>query len=472
MIKRFLGTVLVLCLALSAAAAQAAPAAIVPSEALLRSLDGVYQADSGQWQILAPETRAALDRLASGGIRTPGKTQLFFYVELNVDAASSRVTPVLTLLVFGQHIPDLTAVSFGLNGTRYDIPVSIGTLELGGLQAQTLRAALDQDGLAMLRSLESAPEIAVRLYGRSTASFTVSWESEVRRSSLSQPDWSDMLRASLDGIAPILSRMNALGMDAYDLWDQNATAWEALSGFEPQVDIVAAQDADVMSMWLPEDRNDEIVDLQELLAARNLYYGPITGSYNALTRQAVLRLQALEGMAATGAADQRVLRALTSLARSPLAQPASADLPPSKGEDAAFGTPYALGSLAVLTVERYWYARSVYPAHQNDPLLGVTVQNTDNALLAVEGVLQNLDTAALDLYWQMPATLLYDDLYAFPCTVQRERDQGTRFDSQLLPLEEARVVLCAELPESVIQSDKSLVLEISMKDETLQFTLR
>ncbi|HML48679.1 MAG TPA: peptidoglycan-binding domain-containing protein, partial [Clostridia bacterium] len=310
------------------------------------------------------------------------------------------------------------------------------------------------------------------LYGRSTASFTVSWDNEVRRTSSNQPDWSDMLRASLDGIEPILSRMDALGMDAYDLWDQNAAVWKARAGFEPQVDVVSAADGDAMDMWLPGDRDDAIMDLQELLAARNLYYGPVNGSYNAMTRLAVTRLQTMEGLVATGAADQQVWSALTSLARSPAVETPAVDLPPSKGRDAAFGTPYTLGDLAVLTIDRYWYARSVFPTHQTDPLLGVSVQNTDNALLAVEGAMQNLDTKALDLYWLLPATLLYDDLYAFPCTVQRERDQGTRSDSQLQPLEKARLILCAELPESVINSDKSLVLEISLQNETLQFTLR
>nr|HML48709.1 hypothetical protein [Clostridia bacterium] len=136
MSKRVLGMILVLCLALSAAAALAAPAAIVPSEALLESLEGVYQPESGQWQILAPETRAALDRFAPGGLRTPNNTQLFFYVELNVDAAASRITPVLTFLVFGQQIPDPAAASFGLDGVRYDFPVSAQEMDLGGMKVQ------------------------------------------------------------------------------------------------------------------------------------------------------------------------------------------------------------------------------------------------------------------------------------------------------------------------------------------------
>jgi len=472
MIKRVLGTILMLCLAFSVVAAQAAPAAVVPSEALLTSLGGVYQAESGQWQILAPETQAALDRFASGALRTPSKTQAFFYVQLEIDAAASRVTPMLTVLTFGQQITGLTAVSFGLDGVRYDLPVSVQALELGSLKAQALRAALDEDGLAMVRSLMNASEIVLRLYGKSTATFALSWASEVRRASSSQPDWSDMLRASLDGIEPMLSRMDALDMEAYDLWDQNAAVWMAGAGFEPQVDVVLAANGEVMDMWLPGDRNAEIEELQELLAARNLYYGPVNGSYNTLTWQAVARLQKTEGLVATGAADQQVWRMLTSLAHAPAVENVEADLPPTRGEDAAFGTPYSLGDLAVLTVERYWYARSVYPTHQRDPLLGVTVQNGDNVLLAVECRMQNLDTEAMDLYWQLPATLLYDELYAFPCTVQRERDQGTRFDSQLLPLEEARVVICAELPESVAAGDKSLVLEISLENETLQYTLR
>jgi len=474
MVRRTLGVLLALGIGLHASSAMAAPAALAPDEEWLIRMGAARQQETQRWALVCPETQAVFDHIASGGLRTPNRTQAYFFLALEIDAATSLVQPVLTFYVFGSKPLAARAVSFGIDQTRYDLPVVTESLSMGGTAGEKLRAALDAEGMAMLARLSQAGDIVIRFYGSKTTDLRISPAEQGNRAGNGQSDWNGMYRASLEGIRSMLALVKAGGMVEYALWPLNQNEWQRAYGYLPQVDAVTAPTGgEAMEMCRPEDKGEDVKRLQELLAQKNLYYGPVNGTYNALTQLAVLRVQEQAGLVPTGCADGQVWRFLQN-GSIPTASPAVEEEAPIASADggAELGRNYALGEALTLSLERYWYARTVFPSRGDDPVFGITVQNTDHLLLALEGRMQNLGAEALDLYWQVPAEIIVDGIYSYPCSIHRERDRGTRFDTQLLPLDDSKVVICAEVPRAVMESGAGLRLEITSDTTTLAFPLR
>ena len=80
-----------------------------------------------------------------------------------------------------------------------------------------------------------------------------------------------------------------------------------------------------------------------------------------------------------------------------------------------------------------------------------------------------LTAEELTFYRQLSAALSLGEV-SFPCTLVCETDAGARFDTALLPLGEARLVIYAEVPARAAAAD-GWTLALSAGGETLTYTV-
>ena len=105
-----------------------------------------------------------------------------------------------------------------------------------------------------------------------------------------------------------------------------------------------------------------------------------------------------------------------------------------------------------LIFSRYWYA---YTLKQSKPAVdennGYSAGNLDIVLAIFEDEIRNDTMAMLELGWQLKGTIYLDD-YPYGCTFLCERDQGSAFDTQLLPQARTRFIVAAEVPRVAVSS--------------------
>ena len=470
--RALLVTVCLLTLVLGLSSSCAEPASQIPDEVWLRGM-GATRQPGGFWTVIAPETQAMLERVTSGDLGIPQRAHAAFYFKLEVHADSGRLQPVLVILAFGREAAGVYAVSVGLDGVRYDMAAAAEPLSAGGVRGETALAAPGEHTLDIIRSLITAESVTLRLYGQNVTDFAIDPSLPVKYTGVGQPDWQNMPRASMDSLSSMLGILTEAGLEHYPLWDQSAAVWETKHGFVPNVRVVTEKTAkDAMAMLMPGDKGADVKRLQELLAGRHLYYGPVNGTYNELTRKAVKRLQDIYGLPATGCADGGILSLVEN--GMPPQTESAADKPPAPvpAGTAEWGRAYTVGDTLILSADQCRYTRLILPSRTEDSAQGIRPLNSDHLLLAVDGSITGISPSILDLYWDITAELLVKGIYVYPCSVKRERDNGTRFDTQLLPLESARMIISAEIPAVVAKSGADVALVIKLNDDVLTYQLR
>lgn len=417
---------------------------------------------TGEWSVHANEADAALAQFATSA---PGYTGgiAYFYLELTGNARTGMVVPVLNIYYMGYNDAKSDAVSFCVDGVRYDFPVVTEETELADYDCERIRVFLNEEGLQMLRAMQDAEDVKVRLHGK----IQYNMKPKFKKNYASAKE--EIEASSLASFGRLLDELDALGMAEYDLWDASEAYWEAQYGVEPAVAVTTiwSNEAETPVKLNPDfemlsrgDNNKGVVELQELLLEKGFMQGDTDYSYGRLTAEAVKRAQKYYGMIVTGSADRKLVDMLSGAA-----QPEEAEAAQVQGES------YRVDGLAEVRVDRFWFAKAVQTSKLGSGAERSGV-NSDNCLLIVDGWVKNLSISELNFYWQITGKLVYDGVYEYPLTVLCERDGGLQFDTSMIPLADSRMVLYAEIPSSIAHdTEKEWKVVLNVGDAAQEYLL-
>jgi len=202
-------------------------------------------------------------------------------------------------------------------------------------------------------------------------------------------------------------------------------------------------------MFSRGDSGEQDKKVQQLLIDKGYMIGKADGSYGNGSIRAVRAAQKFLGLMETGCADEKLIRLLQDDASmmdgDAVISMEAVELLTAEG-------------LCELTVERSWTADAV-ESEGGDRRV---VSDKDDTLIIWEGTVKNLSTEDLDFYWQLSATAKLGE-YEYACVLVCERSEGAKLASALPPLGEARLLIYAEVPETVA-GETAWTLEIEAGD--------
>lgn len=428
--KTLFSLLIALVLLCSAARAESLPLAAEPADLLPLERFASWTEDENGWRVYSNETAAALAQL---GIEQGGSVG-YFYLALSGDRVSGIIQPELVFCYSGYSAINADTAVLVIDQTRYIFKTTHETARIGRTTVEVMRAPLDIKGVWAMRFLLVARTVRVRLLGESSYTFTPELR-ETYAATRYQIEGS-----SLNGVSAMLAQLDRMGIEQYDLWDLNAARWKRLYGFEPQMESRALgrerSDATIpltgdFEIYARDDSGQNVRALQDLLVKSGFMQGKPDGSFGDGTDRAVRAARRYWGMLECGVADRALLEALTSGTTIHTEPPEEQALTP-------------LGGVCEACVSRCWFASAFVSGKGDVRRAG----NADNTLFIAEGKLLNTAGEELTLYRQVSATLRYGDV-VYPCTLVCETDGGARFDTSLLPLGEARLMIYAEIPARI-----------------------
>ena len=467
---------LVLCLILAVCTAGFAEtfdaAAVIPDTKTLEKYASFAEdASTGLWSVNAYQADAGLMYLRSiAGDYTDGV--VYLYPSVTGSAETAMLLPVLNVIYTGasssRKIGDAT-ISVAVGESRYDFTAKAEKLSLTArADAELYRIPLDAESIGLLDAVAEAEEMDVLLCGEYT--FTA----DIRTAYKNATARETLYTMIFDAFAPVSAELEALGIGGYGLWDLNDAYWTGLTGEKPAAAVTALNGAEQtiggftlsgsFEAYYRGNRGENVRKLQERMIELGFMGGKADTAFGLTLDKAVRSAQRYMGMPETGLADAAFLNALeaeTLTAAVTGADETGAEEVIMNGEtEAAPGVRYVSEGAAAFRPDRAWFARSVTTLPENGAMSEKFANNGDNVLLALDGSLTNLSASDLKLYTDVTGTVSAGD-YSYALTAVCERDNGTRFDTQLMPLGEARVVLYAEVPAALMQAEMLTVrLEI------------
>ena len=415
-----------------------------------------YSQESETWQSHGVLADAALYYMNQRAADLSYQGACLFYLELSGSESLGLLVPRLVLYHVNSTLSEATAVSLAFGGTRYDLDVAREETTVGGRRAEKLTAYLDKEGLSMLRALQSADEATLRLHGSHpyTTTLTRAESTQVKRR---------LENASLSASQDMLSELDAMHMDSYDLWELSENAYKQQYGdFFPMTSAALSEEVegfrlDELGQLTRGDTGESVRALQNLLIEKGFLLGAPDNAYGEGTAIAVRRAQTSYGLRPTGSCDEALIALLRgeSLAV-PLADEGQAAVEAAEG-------------VCTLSLGSYYLAGAVSASAQ--PLTAArTVTNADNTLVIAEGQIVNRSAGEVNLYWQMTGTLTIDG-YAYKAEALCESNEGESLDSALLPLADGRLLVVAEIPKSACLRTGEWTLSLQMGEQTWEYTL-
>lgn len=408
-------------------------------------------AASGKWTLHGVRADALLDRFWAYDAAN-GDEVCAFHLEVEGSEHTGVWTPVLRLYYANGKALNATAVSILVDGVRYDLAAH--SEEVEGGRAQRVSAPLTKDAEALVRAMQGAEEFSVRLIG--DHSFTVKLDrsaSGTRRR---------LEAASLETLDEDWSLLKDVGIDEYGLWDLSADAWKSEYGYAPalfvsdvETTLRGVKTQDDFGMVERGDQTQAVRAAQEILMESGFLSGTVSSSFTKNAVAAARRAQEYLGLIVTGCVDAQLEQALKAGASE---------------EDAPTTEMIALGDVAEVALERYWFADGV--SASNAPTSARTVSNGDNCYLVADGWIRNISAEALQMFMQMQAKLVCNETYVYEAALACECSGGTELDTQLLPLAKTRLLVYAEIPASLAQEDVRFSLVLSAGDAALEFELQ
>ena len=450
--KRMLSLLLALTLLFDVACAEELRLAASPVNLTPLERYAAWTEEGSAWRVYSNETVAALNQL--GG--ELGNSVGYFYLALSGDRAEGVVQPELVFCYAGPRTLNADTACLVVDRTRYDFKTTHETAAIGRATVEIMRAPLDATGIRAMRQLYVAREVHVRLLGDYSYAFDPV-ERDTYASTRQQVEAS-----SLKGVSAMLTELDGLGIAGYDLWDLNAARWERLYGFRPQVETRAlgreAADASIalsndFEMLAREDNGQAVRRLQELLMEKGYMQGRPDGSFGDGTDRAVRAARRYWGMMECGVADRALIDALSGGAAV------------EKAEAPETGALTPLGGVCEAGLSRCWFA-GAFSSEKGDTRAAV---NADDTLFIAEGRVLNTSSEELTFYRQLSAALSLGEV-SYPCTLVCETDAGAQFDTALLPLGEARLMIYAEIPARIAGAG-DWTLTLSAGGETLTYTV-
>ncbi|MBR3503100.1 MAG: peptidoglycan-binding protein [Clostridia bacterium] len=450
--KSMVSLLLALALLLGAACADELKLAARPADLSPLERYAAWTEEGAAWRVYSNETVAALNQLAAEAGGSAG----YFYLAISGDRAEGIVQPELVFCYLGPRTLNADTASLVLDQARFDFKTTHETMLIGRVTVEVMRAPLDAAGVKALRRLYVARQVRVRLLGDYSYAFEPALR-DVYATTRQQIEAS-----SLKGVSAMLAELDALGVAQYGLWDLNAARWERLYGFRPQMEACAlgreAADAAIplkndFEMLAREDSGQAVRRLQELLMETGYMQGRPDGSFGDGTDRAVRAARRYWGMMECGIADRALIDALEGKAAA------------EKADTSGTGALAPLGGVCDVSLSRCWFA-GAFASEKGDVRAAV---NGDDLLFIAEGRVLNTSAEELTFYRQLSAALSLGEV-SFPCTLVCETDAGARFDTALLPLGEARLVIYAEVPARAAAAD-GWTLALSAGGETLTYTV-
>ena len=449
--KRMASLLLALALLFGAACAEELGAAATPADLKPLERYAAWTEEDGAWRVYSNETVAALNQLGA----ELGGSAGYFALAISGDRAEGIVQPELMFCYVGPRALNADTASVVIDRIRYDFKTTHETMTIGRATVEVMRAPLDAAGVKAVRRLYVAREVHVRLLGDVSYAFDPV-ERDTYASTRQQIEAS-----SLKGVSAMLAELDALGVARYGLWDLNAARWERLYGFRPRMETRAlgkeAADAEIplnndFEMLGREDSGQAVRRLQELLMEKGYMQGRPDGSFGDGTDRAVRAARRYWGMLECGIADRALIDALTGGGVEKAETPEADPLTP-------------LGGVCEARLDRCWFA-GAFASEKGDVRAAI---NADDTLFIAEGRVRNVSAEELTFYRQLTASLFLGEV-SFPCTLVCETDAGARFDTALLPLGEARLMVYAEIPATAAALD-GWTLTLSAGSEEMTYTV-
>lgn len=407
---------------------------------------------AGRWSVNAYQADALVDRFWQFGIKNSSRV-VVFHLAAEGDVHTGVWTPVLRFYHMDGENINARAVSLLADGERIDLAASSAKVQNGRYSAECITAPLDEQAVQFVSRILEAETIVVRLMGEEIHTVTLKPDSTSAR---------EMLEAeSARQLESGVTLLNELGLDSYALWDLSAAAWKQAYGYAPASDAVSAENAledvkDVMGMILPDTSGTAVTAAQEMLAEYGFLSGTPARTFDANAVNAVLRAQNYLGRVPTGCFDAALQLALTS---------------PAAETEKTTKECRALGETAEIALDRFWFADAVSASAVCESRRSVV--NQDNVFLAADGMIRNLSPETLHLFVQMEAQVVYNGRYAYEAELLCESSAGTALDVRLLPLAQARLIVCAEIPAQLAQDEQAQWSLVFTHDgETLSFDLQ
>ena len=454
--KKIAAALLAVTLVLGTASAQTLPlAAQTTSSRRLECYTG-YSQESGLWQAHGVLADAALYYMEQRAAEFAYQGACLFYLELSGSDSLGLIVPRLEMYYVSNTPLTATAVSLAFAGNRYDLDVACEQTTVGGRRAEKLTAYLDADGVQMLRLLQEADEARVRIHG----------EEQVYTTTITREPGTQAKKrlesASLDASRDMLSELDAMGAGTYGLWDLSRGAYEQQYGEALDMQAVACDAQaegfrlDAFGQLTRGDTGESVRALQQLLLDGGFLLGAPDSSYGEMTAVAVRRAQTYYGLMPTGSCDGALIVRLRG--EDALPAPAAAE-PGAKAESGA----------CEVTLGRFYLAEAVSASAQ--PLtVARAVTNADNALVVVEGRIDNYSDQEVNLYWEMTGTLRIGG-YAYKVEALCESNRGESLESALLPLAGGRLLAVAEIPQAACVQPGEWTLEMQLGEQKWEYTL-
>jgi len=414
-----------------------------------------FDSAAGKWSVRANPADALIDRFWDYGINY-GTALCAFNLELEGNALTGVWTPVLRFYYMnGQKDINARAVSILVDGTRYDLAAASGETFNGRRSAELISAPLTKEALTAVQAMISGESVSVRLIGDAIYTAELDPETTVTRRRVEA--------ASLNGLQPAMDLLTEAGLNEYALWDLSADAWKNEYGFAPAfaqsaLNFTLGENSinDDFGMVVRNDQTKAARTAQELLIEYGFMSGSSTGTFGSLSSEAARRAQRYLGMIETGCMDAQLAAALAAGRASVASEAIEMD---------------KLGDVAEISIDRYWFADGVSAA--NGPADVRTVYNSDNVLLAADGLIRNISPKELHLFMEMEASVVYGGAYTYEATVVCERSEGRELDSSMLPMAQSRLIVYAEVPAHLAQdADAQWHIELSAGGETLKYVLQ
>ena len=403
-------------------------------------LSYTYDAATGAWSAGADAFEAVLDSAKRSSVSEMMLTQL----KWTGNARTGIVQPLLEMHYFGPNEVMPNFVSFRVGNTRYDLAAMSEAAKVGTRDAERISIPLDEGGMALIDAMNDADRFSIRLHGK-----------KVRSTIVTRGYTGNELRKRLESAAFLCIDDGAFDMNGYLLWDLNAASWKSVHKFEPQTQTATLTERNGFEMVSLGDSGTKVRALQRLLMDNWLLMGSADGAFNDRLCEAVVRAQKHYGLMQTGSADNRLIALLSEKA------------PPQQKQPPQPAALIALSDVSV-RLNRCWFAQAVEPSSPIAAENSATrVGNMDNAFVIFDGEIKNDGLSALDLSWQVTATVYLDD-YAYSAMLLCERDQGSAFETELLPQGASRLLLIAEVPMSA-RGAKSIRVEIDQNTHEAVF---
>ena len=415
-----------------------------------------YDEATGNWGIRTLKTDAMLDWFWSASNEYNNKLCVFA-LEAEADEQTSVRSLVLRFYFrIGKTPLNATSVSLLLKDTRYDFAASSTVIENGNAKAECITVPLTEDALSAVYAMAESNELAIRLIGDTIYTTTLNTENTGVRQQIEA--------ASLVNLYDSLTLADAISIAEYSLWDLSAASWKDAYGFTPSFEksqvvnsISDAEISDAFGMILPGSKGAAATAAQNLLIDAGYLAGKASTTFGNNAENAVRRAQRYFGMIENGCMDARLAEVLAGNAVASAASEAAAM--------------QNLGSVAAISVDRYWFADAVSASAASGTVR--TVSNENNTLLIADGAIASLSESELRLFMQLDAKLVYGDKGSYSATILCERDAGMDFDTAMLPLAQSRLVIYAEIPAHLALAEGDVwTLEITAGGETLKYTLQ